>query len=172
MSITWTERVWREYRAGTLTRAFRDVLLTLRTYRGHSGLICPSHETLAERARCSVTTVQRALRQARTLGLVIWAERRVRASWRWLRTSNSYSLSVPETPIDPGMKPKCWRRPTNGQKDREGESLEKKDASLGRSAALAGMIREAAGLPDLLAMRREAMAAMLGRNFRSEYEMS
>ena len=47
----WTSRIWQEFRAGNLTRAGRDVLLTLRTYRGHGGLICPSHATLADRAR-------------------------------------------------------------------------------------------------------------------------
>ncbi len=46
MSGTWTARVWQEFRAGNLTRAARDVLLTLRTYRGRGGLICPSHVLL------------------------------------------------------------------------------------------------------------------------------
>jgi hypothetical protein len=68
----WPDRIWLEHRAGTLTRAYRDVLLTLRTYRGRGGMICPAHETLAERARCSISTVQRALRQAQRLGLVSW----------------------------------------------------------------------------------------------------
>ena len=31
----WTARVWQEFHADNLTRAYRDVLLTLRTYRGH-----------------------------------------------------------------------------------------------------------------------------------------
>ena len=39
--------VWAEFRAGNLTRAGRDVLLTLRTFRGHGGEIHPSHATLA-----------------------------------------------------------------------------------------------------------------------------
>jgi len=39
MPASWTDRVWLEFRAGNLTRAYRDVLLTLRTYRGHGGLI-------------------------------------------------------------------------------------------------------------------------------------
>jgi hypothetical protein len=80
----------------------------------------------------------------------------VRASWRWLRTSNSYALIVPETPIDPSMRPKWWRRSTNGQNGRVGESLENKKAIQGTKTIMAGMIREAARLPDLLAMRRAA----------------
>jgi hypothetical protein len=165
MPNDWTARVWREYRAGTLTRTFRDALLTLRTYRGHGGLICPAHETLAERARCSVSSVQRALLQAQRLGLLAWAERRVRAGWRWLRTSNSYWLTVPEAPVEPSMRPTWWRRRTTGQDGGVGES-EKKEAYEGRRAALARMIREAAGSPDLLAMRRAAVEALLGKGVR------
>jgi DNA-binding transcriptional MocR family regulator len=157
---TWTERVWREFHAGTLTRGMRDVLLTLRTYRGRGGLMCPGHETLADRARCSVSTVQRTLRQAHQLGLVVWFERRVRASWRWLRTSNAYSLVVPETPIDATMRP-TWRKPTTGQSDRGGERLEEKDAQQGHQQALTAMLQEAAQMPDLLALRRATIEARL-----------
>ena len=71
-------------------------MLTLATYaKGPGRTAWPSHQTLAERCRCSVRTVQRALEQARGLGLVSWVERRVRASWRWLRTSNVYTMLVP-----------------------------------------------------------------------------
>ena len=83
----WRDRVWQEFRAGNLTRAYRDVLLTLASFRGAGGLICPAHATLAERAGCSVSTVRRALAQAFLLGLVSWTERRIHAGWRWLRTS-------------------------------------------------------------------------------------
>ena len=50
----WTARVWREFRVGNLTRSSRDVLLTLKTFRGTGGLCVPSHATLADRAKCSV----------------------------------------------------------------------------------------------------------------------
>jgi DNA-binding transcriptional MocR family regulator len=135
----WTARVWQEFRAGNLTRSARDILLTLRTYRGPGGLICPSHATLADRAKCSVRSVQRALQQADHLGLVRWAERRVRAAWRWLRTSNRYWLT------------------TTGQLARGGESSSKKEA-------LRALLAEAARMPDLLAMRRQAMAQQLVRS--------
>ena len=72
--------------AGNLTRAFRDVLLTLHSYRGTGGVAWPSQATLAERAHTCVRTVQRALDQARVLDLLHSCERRVRAGWRWLRT--------------------------------------------------------------------------------------
>lgn len=149
----WTSRVWREFRADNLTRAYRDVLLTLATYRGTGGLCIPSHATLADRAGCSVRTVQRALAQSAELGLVRWTERRVRAAWRWLRTSNAYRLLTPLDAVRPGLR--APRKPcaaTTGQPDCGGESTSKK-------VALQDMLRQAAVLPDLLAMRRQTMAA-------------
>lgn len=145
----WTDRVWHEFRAGNLTRAYRDVLLTLRTFRGSGGLICPSHATLADRAGCVVRTVARALAMARDLGLVSWGERRVRAAWRWLRTSNTYRLMTPDTAVRAGMRRTVRRDRTTGQNGRGGESPSKK-------GAIQAMMREAAALPDLLAMRRAA----------------
>ena len=53
-STVWTTRVWREHRAGNISRTERDVLLTLRTFRGAGGTMHPSHATLADRARCSL----------------------------------------------------------------------------------------------------------------------
>jgi hypothetical protein len=51
-----------------------------------------------------------------------------------------------------------WRRATTGQNGGGGENLENKKAREGRKAAIAELLREAAGMPDLLAMRRKAMA--------------
>ena len=150
----WIARVWAEFRAGNLTRGARDILLTLRTYRGAGGLICPGHQTLAERARCSISSVQRALKQADGLGLVAWAERRVRSGWRWLRTSNRYSLLFPEVPVVAGLQLRRRRNVTTGQPDRGGESQNKK-------GLLKAMLAEAAQLPDLLAARRSAVEASL-----------
>ena len=39
MPNDWTARIWAEFRAGNLTRAWRDALLTLATFRGHGGII-------------------------------------------------------------------------------------------------------------------------------------
>ena len=152
MSGTWTQRVWQEFRAGNLTRAARDVLLTLRTYRGRGGSIHPSHATLAERVDCHTSTVWRALRAARDLGLVQWSERRIRAAWRSLRTSNRYWLTQPAGAVAP-------RPRTTMQKGEGGEREEKKAAREGSKAALAVMLAEATKLPDLLALRRAAWAA-------------
>jgi hypothetical protein len=58
--------------------------------------------------------------------------------------------------VDPTLRPVWWRKSTTGQGDRGGESLEKEKADKGHKSALATLVREAAGLPDLLAMRRAA----------------
>jgi hypothetical protein len=151
----WTTRIWREFRAGNLTRAFRDTLLTLGTFRGTGGLCIPSHATLAVRAKVGERTVRRALDQARDLGLVTWSERRIRRGWRWLRTSNAYRLLMPGGAVQPGLRQPMRRTAaTAGQPDRGGESLSKK-------AALEELLREAARLPNLLAMRRAAVETQL-----------
>jgi len=147
----WTSRIWQEFHAGNLTRTGRDVLLTLKTYRGHGGLICPSHETLAGHANCHASTVWRALQAARDLGLVRWTERRVRAAWRSLRTSNRYTLTDPQAPVIPRQKslPRTTMQSAGG-----GESQFKKEAREGSKAALAAMLATAERMPDLLAARR------------------
>jgi hypothetical protein len=149
---SWTCRVWQEFHADNLTRDCRDVLLTLRTFRGPRGAAWPSHATLALRAKCCVRTVQRALAAARDLGLVVWSERRVRAGWRWLRSSNLYRFLRPERPVE-----SLQRRPraTTGLQGRGGESEVKKAAHESSKAALAEMLRAAAAAPDLLKARRE-----------------
>src|SRR5208282_4944956 len=69
------------------------------------------------RARCCVRTVQAALRAAADLGLIAWSERRVRAGWRWLRTSNLYRFIVPAGPVSPSCS-------TTGKPCRRSESEE------------------------------------------------
>ncbi len=93
----WTPAVWTQFRTGNLTRAFRDVLLTLRTFDGSAGLY-PSHATLADRAGCAVRTVQEALRQGRALGLVSWHSGASR------RTSNRYQLTIPRVAAQAGAR--------------------------------------------------------------------
>jgi hypothetical protein len=102
---SWFSRVHREFEAGNLTRHYRDVLLMLGRFGACRFGIVPSHATLAARARCSVSTVQRALQAARSLGLVDWAARRVQAAWRSLRASNRYVLTVPPGAVRPADRP-------------------------------------------------------------------
>ena len=135
---TWITRIWHEYRAGNLTRADRDVLLTLHTFRGHGGIAWPSHATLAERARCCTRTVQRALQQAQGLGLVSWTERRVRAGWRWLRASQPVSVRGAGGAGTGGGRTGFQSAGTDGLRGRGGERKQercsRRDAVGGRSA--------------------------------------
>jgi hypothetical protein len=156
MPTPWTTRIWQEFRCGHLTRAARDVLLTLHTFRGTGGVAWPSHETLADRANCCPKTVQRALRQARELDLVHWAERRVRAGWRWLRTSNLYRFVIPAAPVEP--RPTPTAPALTDKKSGEGGASKKE--------ALEELLRAAARAPDLLAMRR---AMIEGRGLRQPH---
>jgi hypothetical protein len=156
MPTKWTARVWTEYRAGNLTRSARDVLLTLHTFRGTGGHCWPSHATLADRAKCCTRTVQRALQHAQCLGLVDWAERRVKAGWRWLQSSNLYRFLSREAPVQPGMQPPRKARAALTDSV-PGEVRVSKKAALGE------LLREATAAPDLLAMRRAVMQAMMGR---------
>ena len=153
---SWTTRIWREFRAGNLTRAWRDALLTLHTYRGTGGLCIPSHATLAERAKVGVRTVARALAAARDLGLVNWTERRIRRGWRWLRTSNAYRLTRPAGDVQPAARPAFPRHATTCQRGGGEESQTKK-------GLLNEMLSAAAVLPDLLAMRRASIESGMVR---------
>ena len=140
--------------AGNLTRAARDVLLTLHTYRGPGGVAWPSHATLAQRAKCSTRTVLRALAQGRNLGLVSWSFRRVRQGWRWLQSSNLYRFlaSVDRAAV---------REPLSSFSSLPSGAT----VSVGRkhAAELRQMIQKAAETPDLLKARRAVFeAAQLG----------
>jgi hypothetical protein len=147
----WTTRIWLEYRAGSLTRAARDVLLTLHTFRGTGGQCWPSHATLADRAKCCIRTVLRALQAAQRLGLVDWVERRVRAGWRWLRSSNIYRFMTPMMPVIAAARP-VSNAPALTDSMAAEVRVSKKDA-------LDTMLRAAAAAPDLLAARRAAFMA-------------
>ena len=93
----WIPAVWTQFRAGNLTPLFRDVLLRLQKFDRGQGL-WPAHETLAERSRCSVRTVQDALAQGRRLGLVDWV------SGAGRRTSNRYRLTLPKVTAEAGAR--------------------------------------------------------------------
>jgi DNA-binding transcriptional MocR family regulator len=106
IDILWIPLVWAAFRRRELTPAHRDVLLRLPPFRGKGGLIFPSHETIAQRAGCSVSTVKRALEAGRALGLIDW--RGVwRRTWGWAskRCSNLYSLIwAPTATVENPMK--------------------------------------------------------------------
>ena len=135
----WRAAVWTAHRAGTLTRAARDVLLTLATFRGPGGRIWPSHALLAARAACCLKTVCRSMEQARRAGLLTW--RAIR--WQtpggfWRRKSNLYALRLPTAApkghsVAEGEKPKI-KQLEEGSK---GRSVAQQLAALGLGHSVA-----------------------------------
>lgn len=93
----WIPAVWAQFHAGNLTPLSRDVLLRLQKFDRGRGL-WPAHQTLAEKARCSVRTVQDALVQGRRLGLVDWM------SGARQRTSNRYTLLLPKVAAEANVR--------------------------------------------------------------------
>ena len=63
-------------------------------YNPRSGQCFPSHQAIATKAGCSVSTVQRAMKWARDNSLIQWAHGLVRDGWRVLRTSNRYAFAA------------------------------------------------------------------------------
>jgi DNA-binding IclR family transcriptional regulator len=79
-------------------------------HNARTGLCFPSLASLAERAECARSTVQKALETLETLGLLSWVHHRLvrrrehgPGGWRWrvLRTSNGYRLTDPREPARP-----------------------------------------------------------------------
>jgi hypothetical protein len=145
MPKSWTARVWQEFRADNLTRACRDVLLTLRTFRGHGGVAHPSHEN-----PCQPRRLLRPHGAASATGCP--------RPWPCAmdRAARAGRLAVPARGVEPGLRP---RRSTTGQKGRGGERLKTEDTCRRKKAAWEAMRLAAAALPDLLAIRREAFEA-------------
>lgn len=131
----WTDRVWAAFHAKQITRAGRDVLLTLRTYC-RAGEGWPSHATLADRAGVKVRTVSRWLAVARDLGLVVWREVRWKVGTAWRRATNRYRLAVPCGPAPELVA----ARPHIGLCDREGERKEIKHRSVAEQLRLLGVM--------------------------------
>lgn len=63
-------------------------------YNRHTGQCFPSHQAIAQKARCSVATVKRALKWAKDNALISWAHGVVQHGWRLLRTSNRYAFAA------------------------------------------------------------------------------
>ncbi len=91
-------RVLAELRVGNLTHIAKDIAFVLSGYPSHA-YCWPSHATLADRAACSVRTVQRSLERLRTLGLMDWTPRYRPGRGRGHRASNVYRLAVPKEAV-------------------------------------------------------------------------
>lgn len=149
----WTARVDQEHEAGNLTRAMRDALTALASFFDYAGLF-PSQTAIAERARCHVRTVRRALKMAATLGMAYWTPRTKREGWRKLPDTHRYFLNVPDRPVKPGMRPVLTRPATTGQTDPLQANLEKEERKrLGKE--LARMAVTGPRQLELVAIRRQ-----------------
>ena len=95
---------------GLLTAKYLDVLEALlwSFHNARSGLCFPSLEKIAEKAKCSRSTVCEAVKALEEVGLLSWVNRIVRVKesvldlfghwvnrWRLLRTSNAYHFADP-----------------------------------------------------------------------------
>ena len=119
---TWLARADGERRAGRLTALHVEIARALVRRLGVDGQCDPSHATLAGDAACDPSSVLRALKALRTVGLVAWERRLVRCPWpeggpgatRAEQTSNAYELLLPDRPVALRGERRCsavWRRP-------------------------------------------------------------
>jgi len=105
----WRYLVHAHARAGRISPKGEWALAELEQHLSRDGRCDPSHERLAASARISQSTVERALADARALGLVTWQRRIARAGHRVEQTSNAYILEAggeaPPRPPPPPIKP-------------------------------------------------------------------
>lgn len=87
----FVSQVWNLLQGHRLTGKAPVVLMALASFEGHHGLF-PSHESIAARAGCSVSTVIRALAEAYKLGIVERTRQRQRVGNRVVNGVNRYRL--------------------------------------------------------------------------------
>ena len=88
---SFASTLWTLTQGRQITAKTHLVLQALASFQGHKGLF-PSHESIAERAGCSVRTVIRALEVAYRLGIVERTRQRQRLSGRLCNGPNRYRL--------------------------------------------------------------------------------
>lgn len=87
------------------------VYISLSSYADEKGLSWPSHATMAEEADCSVSTVKKALKQLKALGVVTWSQRYREDSGQ---TSNVYQITS-SRPVEKSVLPPRHHTPTPRQ---------------------------------------------------------
>ena len=90
---SFASTLWTLTQARQITAKTHLVLQALASFQGQRGLF-PSHESIAERAGCSVRTVIRALEAAYRLGIVERTRQRQRVAGRLVNGVNRYRLIV------------------------------------------------------------------------------
>lgn len=94
----WKARLEMHRRAKKITAAEAYVGHTLLKRLGTDGRLDPAHQTLADDAGVSTSTVQRAVKALHDCGLLSWIRRVVRTGARVAQTSNSYLLTLGRPP--------------------------------------------------------------------------
>ncbi len=145
----WRRRLELERRGHNLTLHRQKALGTLLAFWGAEGLF-PSDAAVAGLAGVSERTVRRARVDARELGLLTWQRTRKLVAGRWRQGANRYSVVIPAGPVRPG-----------GQRGRPRQVSKKQEARYKEGTALVALTQAAAGMPDLLAARRQVIAARL-----------
>jgi hypothetical protein len=95
-------------RAGRISAKAEWVGLALLKRLSDAGQCDPSYGTLAADGGCSVSTARRAAASMRSLGLVGWTMRLVRAGWRAEQTSNAYELVPASAAAPPVLLRSAW----------------------------------------------------------------
>lgn len=125
---------------GRISAGARDVAEALLDMLGADGRLDPSLETIAARARLSVSAVKAALARLRACGFLDWTRRLIRGpatGGRVQQTSNAYVLSAPrcEAGFRPGVAVPESKQRALGQ----GGGWEAQVASAARQLAALGV---------------------------------
>jgi hypothetical protein len=144
----WRKRLDLERRAGNLTPARMLALRALLSFVGADGLF-PSDAAVAGLSGLSVSTVQRARRDARALGLLKWERTRKLVDGRWRQGSNRYTIAIPERPV-------C----SDSQTDRRGRKKEERRLTSKQPVAAPVV---PANLPSLASVAKTRQAAFADR---------
>ena len=86
------------YRARRLSAKQERVGRALLRRLGTDGRCDPCYDTLGADAGCSARTARRATAAMRSLGLLSWQTRLIRAGWRAEQSSNAYELLTTAAP--------------------------------------------------------------------------
>lgn len=108
---------------GALTTKTLDVLhaLVWNFHNAHTGRCFPSYETIADAVECAVSTVAKAVVALEEAGILTWANRLVRLTFRSIpkiiRTSNAYAFNLPPDDLgDLSPQRKMAKRPKSDKR--------------------------------------------------------
>ena len=158
----WRRLVHRHVRAGGIGPKGAWALELLPDYLAKDGRLDPSHACLAADAGVGERTVERALADARALGLLDWDRRLVRTGWRAEQTSNAYVLIVPGSRAGEGAPPPQPEPPLKSLKLESGYTVAVNAAALPVMDPAAQQARIAAKWAEERRLRLARLAVRIG----------